>query len=542
MARPFHESSRDPPVMAKHTERVRIEEVDWPAVFPWLSLTGALRAALHPGKLFTALLLVVLLMLAGNALDLILGPRVHRGEIAQYRQVYFGRQTPEQFDEWKASRLPAERAALKALLRETPRFKGGLPVINAIDEDDRPHQRARQALVEHYAQAFADNELDRKQIPIEGEWERVQAELRIQRRLRLARVDALTPRGAFEAGADAAGEACDRLLRAAATFNVGWSDLVSGEPRDAGDNPPSNTVVAALRDLVIILPAWLWDQHRTFLILFLLIALIVTSLLGGAITRMAALHATRDERIGLRPAVRFVVARWWSFLLVPVAPLAVIAIVAALMGAGGFILFSLEAWGIDIIAAILFIAAILCGFIIAAAILLTAAGVHLAYPAIAVDGADVFDALARAFNYVLNRPWRWLFYSALSLLIGALGYLLLLLLLLLTFWAVRQFVGMWVFSETALGDNRFDTMLPAPSPDGMSYDVDSAALDWSGRIAAWIMRAWMCLTASVLAAFAISYYFAANTWIYLLLRRSADGVEVEDVTEAPAALEPGPQG
>jgi hypothetical protein len=44
---------------------------------------------------------------------------------------------------------------------------------------------------------------------------------------------------------------------------------------------------------------------------------------------------------------------------------------------------------------------------------------------------------------------------------------------------------------------------------------------------------WIKLLIAVLPAFAVSYYFNAQTWVYLLLRRSADLVDFDDVYIEP---------
>jgi len=77
--------------------------------------------------------------------------------------------------------------------------------------------------------------------------------------------------------------------------------------------------------------------------------------------------------------------------------------------------------------------------------------------------------------------------------------------------------------------NRFEAIFPAPELGALSYEVDWTRLDRSGKAAAAIIRVWVYLTIGLLAAFAISFYFCSNTWVYLLLRRSADGTDFEEV-------------
>ncbi len=539
--------------MPKHTDRVRIEEVDWQAVLPWTRLFGSFRMAMHPNKLVTAVMLVVLLYLAGCLLDGLMGRPVHRGELDQYRQLHFGLQSEASFDAWLRSRDDLGKQSLLALLGATPGFKEDIDAI--VAGEDRL-DKARAALHAHHVKEMEDIKTERDETGYEKDWEADLSVIRQARKRQLAAIESLRPIGPFSLAARQATGAADRLARAVITLNIGWAQL--GSPVTSGegsgdfepmvgeggsDRMPSSagaalayydqtTAVAALRDLFVILPGWLWHQHRSLLIVFLCIALLLMATLGGAIARMAALHATRDDRVWPGEALRFVWPRWWSFLLAPLVPVALIAVIAVVMGLGGLI-FNIEEWGIDIIAALFFVVAILCGVIIMAAIVLTAAGIHMAYPATAINGSDVFDAIARAFNYALNRPWRWLFYNLVVIVHGSVMYLLLAAMLAIAMAAVCHFTGMWVFAPSVLGENRFDTILPLGEAGSYLYSVDMASLDWSGRVAAGIIRCWVFMTAAILAGFAVSYYFCANTWVYMLLRRDADGIELEDVMIDP---------
>ena len=536
--------------MPKHTDRVRIEEVDWQAVFPWLRLLGSFKMAMSPGKLLTSLLLIVLLYVAGQTLDLVLASKARFTDITQYRHVQSGDLPAEKFSEQLKAQHEADLLSLRQLLANT----SGLEVdIDAILSSKDPHSQVSAALHDHYTKAYALKELEREQAKSQEEWQTQLRAIRIERERSLRLVEGQRPIGAFDASLKFTIDSMNRFVRAVVGFNSGLTQMTAAAPvhdaMETGrvslpqpapmDLDPAlyyydqTTALAALRDLLVVLPCWLWHHHTAMLVAFVLVALILTAVFGGAVARMAALHATRDDRASLRESLRYVLPRWWSFLLTPLVPLLLIGSVAMLMGLGGMVFFNLSGTGIDIVAAMLFVVAILCGLIIMATILLSAAGIHLVYPATAVNGSDLFDAIARAFNYVLNRPWRWLFYNAIALVQGCVMYLVLTLMLGIAIWAVQQFVGMWVFTSTDLGSGRFETILPASEAARFSYAVDYAALDWSGKIAAFLIRIWMFLTIALLPAFVISYYFCANTWTYILLRRDADGIEFEDVMIDP---------
>jgi len=63
--------------------------------------------------------------------------------------------------------------------------------------------------------------------------------------------------------------------------------------------------------------------------------------------------------------------------------------------------------------------------------------------------------------------------------------------------------------------------------DGRRIDYDH--LKWSEDVAAGAISFWVYLTIGLLGAFAISFYFSANTIIYYLMRREVDATELDDV-------------
>jgi hypothetical protein len=72
-------------------------------------------------------------------------------------------------------------------------------------------------------------------------------------------------------------------------------------------------------------------------------------------------------------------------------------------------------------------------------------------------------------------------------------------------------------------------MWPTPQADSLPYDVDHAGLKWSEEIAAGAISFWVYLVIGLLGAFAISFYFSANTIIYFLMRREVDATDIDDV-------------
>src|SRR4051812_19191661 len=75
--------------------------------------------------------------------------------------------------------------------------------------------------------------------------------------------------------------------------------------------------VAAISNFVVTGPAWLLVFHPLYFFLFVVWFLIIWSIFGGAISRIAAVHVARDEKISVRHAVRFSGNKLLSFVFAP---------------------------------------------------------------------------------------------------------------------------------------------------------------------------------------------------------------------------------
>src|SRR4029079_6119641 len=75
--------------------------------------------------------------------------------------------------------------------------------------------------------------------------------------------------------------------------------------------------------------------------------------------------------------------------------------------------------------------------------------------------------------------------------------------------------------------DQWDVMWPQSS--GFTYDVDWSILGAGQNAGAGLVMFWVYLTTALAGAFAISFYFSANTIIYYLMRREVDATELDDV-------------
>ena len=258
--------------------------------------------------------------------------------------------------------------------------------------------------------------------------------------------------------------------------------------------------------------------------------LLVWALFGGAITRIAAVQITRESPVGLLQAVRFVAARYTSYLGAIVLPLAAIAVIVFLCAIGGSIA---RIPVLNVLMGILWVLALVAGMVLSLGLIGLVLGWPLMYPAISAEATESFDALSRSFSYVLGRPWQYLFYAALATLYGAV-------VMVLVTTVAYGAVHMSQYAVSALGGETTFRAYYERTPEaggwrdafGPKVDPETGLIpDASGAdgLTAALVGFWTHLLFLGVVGFAYSFFWSETTIMYLLLRRDVDDTEFEEV-------------
>ncbi len=253
----------------------------------------------------------------------------------------------------------------------------------------------------------------------------------------------------------------------------------------------------------------------TLLLLLGLWGLIVWSLFGAGITRIAALQLARGDKLGFRAALAYGIRRWPSFLTAALIPMLAVfllavplAVLGLLMRADFFVLIAGIVWPLVLIAGVI-MAILLVGLWF---------GWPLMWPTIAAENTDPFDALSRAYSYTYHRPIRYLMYTVVASVLGFLAWVVVVLfanlLVQLGFWGVSWGAGNLRATEI------FDMANSGTKPAG-EWSMLTAG---SSMIGFW----WSCVNV-IAHAFLFAYFWSAMTAIYFLLRKDEDGTELEEV-------------
>lgn len=269
-------------------------------------------------------------------------------------------------------------------------------------------------------------------------------------------------------------------------------------------------------------------------------ALAVWSLFGGLISRIAALELARDEKPSLGAAWAHVRPKLPAYFAAPLLPLVGVLLGVIFLSPLGLLL-RLDLGSIFVGA--LWCLALVAGLVFTIFIVGLVFGWPLMWGAISVEGQDSWDALNRAYSYVYQRPLHYLFYAALSGVLGFLAWMFVSL-----FAAAVIYLASWGVSWTSGGERI--RVVEDIAPDAIrTYNWSSPQNQEAVNAPSPMLRAgadlvavWSTGVKLLALGFGYSFFWTASTAIYLLLRRDTDDAPLDDIAgvEPPGAGLPKP--
>lgn len=281
-------------------------------------------------------------------------------------------------------------------------------------------------------------------------------------------------------------------------------------------------VFEGVRAIVFATPASFFTEHPWFMLLFGIDVLFVLMVAGGSICRMSATQVCLGKLTSLKQASRFVAKRWVWYLLTPLMPILLAVVLAGVLMLAGLAFFNLPV--LDVIGSLIYGLLLLIGFAIALIGFVLIFALLLMPPAMSVEGTDGFDAVSRAFNYVMYRPWQFAGYLVGSMFYLAVVYVIAMALVGSAVWATYTFVDVGAFAGAEAVDvTRYDVIAGhADAGDDADAMVDSSA---------WLVARWLDLLSALVLALMFSVACSMQTQVYVLLRRSADGTPLDDCAQ-----------
>lgn len=240
--------------------------------------------------------------------------------------------------------------------------------------------------------------------------------------------------------------------------------------------------------------------------LALLVLICAISFCSGGLSRMAAVHAGRAGRLSVLEGSGFARSRLLNLIALPVLPLALFALFAAVIL--GFALL-LQIPVLNLVSGILFVIPLSIALLGAVLALVALVAAPLMPAAVAVEDCDAGDSITRSCALVLSRPLLWLCVLAVAIVALAIGTILVTGVLTL---ASNAIAGMLAFAGGDAG---------AVIASGDAAMI--ATLDGPDRLVALFVGFWLGILEAIGAAYAFSLAVDLAARGYLLMRARIDG-------------------
>ena len=508
-----------------------LRTIDWRSVFPFTQLFRAFRVAIHPAKLILALLAICIIYSLGRSLDA-LWPDSHTaipGEISMYEASGTRADFTKEVDSTRESLWNTRREMVDSLHRMLA--PAGTTPPPAVDAKAHPSVREIKHLLadrrdrdvkaadETYSKSGRTTEnAETRDAAVRAAYASADSAMRDAKRTEFT--------GLGLAFLEYEADQIDTIAQGVISWN--WTYSRTGETFTPG-------VLPSIGRFIFVGPGWAITRHPIYFLPMAIITLLVWSVIGGAIARLAAVHVAQDEKISVRQALRFSTNKLMSFFAAPIMPLLLVGIVALLLALIGWLSeIPYVGGGVSIIIGALFIVVIGIGILVACAVLGTVCGFGLMYPTIAVEGSDAFDAVSRSFSYVFARPWKIFIYSVIAVIYAAVTYVFLRFIGFLTLSLLNSFFTLWTHHTSPDGHTSLATSWPGPA--GV-FDLvppyDSFSLTFAGGLTYGLISFWSYLFVALLGAYLLSYFVSVNTIMYYLLRFDVDATEIDDVYLEP---------
>jgi len=549
-----------------------VRSVSWDEVFSFTYIFKSFKMAIHSGKILLALAGIILTFVIGRfVMDPIAGMSdssvVASNETWSYWTAPSRAAFLEQKDRWlKDTRV----AGLTSILKTLPGISEQ-EAISIVEKDfNKALRKARKGLKKSYQQALEQIEKDWKAqkkaiVNLRSKKERRKqlkqinkSRIEAQRRAlqayiaRLNNLKNLAGAGIFEGFLDWEKTCFSNMIGAIRRGNFvgGVSDLLecrgvmtpaplrsvalpNRPPFNASTNIPEGYGMLAWLILAGWGHWWMVSIHPVYSAIFLVIALAVWSVFGGAICRMAAIHSARGEKVSMVTALKFSLSKFVSFFTAPLLPLGAIVFLGIVFLSGGGLLGAIPGFGEWFVAILLFLALIIAAIITFLVVGLSA-GSPLMWPTIAVEGSDSFDAISRSFSYIYARPFRYGLYWIVAAIYGTICYLFVRLFAFITLRMTHFWTG-WAMKlssrpQYAPGAGKLDVMWANPTFNSFHGPMQlEATRNASEAAASVVLAVWVYLVSAVVIAFGVCLFFSAATNIYYLLRRKVDATDFDDV-------------
>jgi hypothetical protein len=226
----------------------------------------------------------------------------------------------------------------------------------------------------------------------------------------------------------------------------------------------------------------------------LVLWLLVWGIAGCALSRLAAVEIAKSERASLASALRMGLRYVFDLVYAPGLPMLAAAFLG-LIAVGFAAICRIPGAGPAVVGGLWCIPLAL-GFGMLIVLIGATAGWPLMVAGIAVERSDGFDGLSRAYGYIYDRPWHFVWFVIVAIVVGGIGLFAV---------SCAADLGVLLADGSAAWGLAPDTIAPAG------------------------VRVWHTVIAYLVQGYVASYFWSASTIVYMLLRQSSDGVQLTEL-------------
>ena len=234
----------------------------------------------------------------------------------------------------------------------------------------------------------------------------------------------------------------------------------------------------------------------------------ILALAGGAISRSAAFEFAQGRFASSDDTLGFTLRRTRHFVGAVVGPILACAAIFLVIALGGLLL---SVPVLDVLGSLLYGLGLALGLLATIIVLLHLVALPMIVPALAIEGTDAFDAVQRAYAYVIAKPLRYAIYIIILTLVGVLAASLFSLI-------AYQSITLTQWAATLFSANATERAITGAGELG-------ATKAWAHDI----INIWHTIIELAIAGYAISLFFTSSTLLYLVTRRICDGQGINEV-------------
>lgn len=298
-----------------------------------------------------------------------------------------------------------------------------------------------------------------------------------------------------------------------------WADIDAADWRAGFGIPPTDPVLSVPYRVVVpfasILKREIPRRVWAYYVFGGIWSLLVWSLLGGTMSRMAVVQFAREQRLEIPAALPFARRHVIDQMSAALAPLLVVFLIALPL----ILLGLLMRMGFGaLMGGVLWLVVILVSLVIAVILFGLLFSWPLMWAAISADNSDAFDAVSRGYSYAFGRPLRYLGYVLFAALVGILGWLVV--------WLISELVVSVSFWSVSLGAGqaRMDEFVSLVNGSREARE-GRGIIGWGAACTGF----WIAAVRAVASGYSYAFFWCAMAGIYLLLRLDVDATEMDEI-------------